>query len=1010
MMKFTLLVTLISTIVWAQTGSFTDSGETVNSRPYFFSGPCTSHGSWTQEALNQTQRLREITTQLRDDPSCKALGDSLQRSFGEIQASLTNTQQSMGGAQTNIRDLGQELKALREFTMENPLLSKITGGQMVSRLFSLARLQTASNDQVNARPSSMTSEMRQQLLTSLGDRMQRVAGRGFTLFNNTIDSLPHLNECITQKNAMGQFFASSISMLGALVSSGQDPLGTQTAMAVSKIANFMRDKAFSEVIGKLNQQDFMASVQCIMETTSESYCAARDSQLLFNQMTAELKARKDTQDAEKAGPLPSGRKFDNPLNGFYVLTQLSPIVTDWIFRIQIGSSPKLRQDGEYQMSVLNNANTFYVKMKEIESEFNQLKRNIATFTDFESKQNYAKELVFNISDKILKAGGGTGENFFQNAGSEYEIYFNLLGLPIPRDVREKGAQFNPMVWLNINYKSLPIFSNPDNVPNIVWSVLTRVFEAGKANMLSYYFKNFVYDPIAVTDESLLGLPYNIKNALASIDNYLANLQQKIEKNSKDETMIGSITDTRIRIGKVFYRYNDLIKFVKENKHIMTTSPTPEQEREYKEKLLQKNVALMEEVYDKFEVMLAKSGFLANRLTSYVTYDFQLFVKDALAKNSTESEQLYKEIAYASGRIAYEQLVQMAGNNPTNVQYDLNRASRIFKENLAAQEMLFTDSLVGILQKLKLSATKPYLDSQLVSVDSVKRAYKDGWEQNPLHERNPVRRFLTGVWGMFKAVTGFEEQKYPVHLLPLIGIRDNLAYSTDDENRSTENVFNRICIQALSFNDYKNERWRALYNLCKDTHVNSPFNTDQLSKTDLQIKVDDYLAVNFQKKFREDLPDYRANHSKRICAFRDYNRRNLVVYLTMNFKTTDILENNYSKNPYMTLVKPDPAIKSVDPTQTPGNIAVTPTTSEQPAIPTDEIPLIPGEDSGSLPGPGGPDVEITPDSLVKKLFNSPDGKISLSASPPAVSQPSPPAPQSGSEPKKLRAADFIENWF
>jgi hypothetical protein len=961
-MKLTLLLLLINTMVWGQ-GFFPEptpiQAPAANPRPYYFSGPCTSQGSWTQEALNQTQRLREITTQLRDDPSCKALGASLQRSFGDVQSSFEYVDKSMGGSQIALRDMGQEIKALRESSIENPALSGIASNHILGRMFNVARIKTMSNDQNNAIPGQLTSGIQNAIMETAGDRMARVAGHGFTLFNQTIDSLPQLNECLTQKNVMGQVLASSVSMLGALVSSGQDPLGTQTALAVSKIATFMRDKSFSEIIRKLNQQEFMSSIQCIMETTSESYCAARDSRLLFKQMTAELSARRSKQEEEKRNPVPSGRTFDNPLNGFYVLTQLSPVVTDWIFRIQIGSSPKLREDGQYQMNVLNNANTFYIKMKEIESEFNQLKRNISTYKDFASKQNYAKDLVLRIGETLLKAGGPTGENFFQNAGSEFEIYFNLLGMDTPQQVKDQGNVMTPATWLNINYRQLPIFSNPDNVPNIVWKKLAVVFEAGKANMLSYYFKNFVADQIGVIDESLIGIPYNIKSALANIDNYLAGLQVKIQNKSKDHTVLGSIADTRIRIGKIFYRYNDLLNFINANKELMARQPTPDEERNFKQALLEKNVALMEEVYDKLEVMLAKSGFLANRLVTYVTYDYQMFVKDVLNERNSESDLLYKEISYASGRLVFDQLVQMAGNNPANVEADLDMATRIFKENLSAQEMLFTDSLVGILQQLKLSATRQHVDSRAISIDSIKRSYMDGWKETPNHSRNPVRRFLAGLWLSLKTITGLEEEKYPVHHLPMLGFRDNVAYSIDDENRSADRVFNRMCVQALSFNDYKSPRWRALYNLCKDTVIKSPFNVNQVA-SDLKINPDDYLSVSFVKKLHEDMPDYRANHSKRICAFRDYNRRNLVVYLTMNFKNTEFLNNNNSQNPYKDII-PDATIPSVDPNavntkdpsqQNPGDLNIpgmesTPGSEPGPQITTVRPPTS-GEPSPEIP--------------------------------------------------------------
>lgn len=899
-----------------------DQHDSSTERPYYFSGPCTSQGSWTQQALNQTQRLREITTQLRDDPNCKALGDSLQRSFLAIQESLENTQKSMNGNENTQRNLGQEIKALREATIENPILNGITHFQILRRLFDFARNQAASNDMTNANPAKLSLEDRSALLKNFGDRLNRVAGRGFTIFNQTIDALPKMNECLTQKNAAGQVFAASVSMLGALVSSGQDPMGNQTAAAISKIANYMRDSSFSQILSKLNQQEFLSSVQCIMETTSESFCSARDHRLLYKQMLASLQVRKLNQDETDDRVIPTGRKFENPLQGFYILTQQSPAVTDWLFRIQIGSTPKLKEDGQYQIRVLSDANNFYLKLKELESDFNNTTRNIQTFKDFSSKQNFAKDLIISTGKALLSAGGSTGINFFQAGGSSFEVYFRLIGMETPTEVREKGGMMTPDMWYDINYRQLPIFQNPDNVPNIVKANLDKIFEAGRQNMIGYYFNNFVVDKLSVIDESLIGIPYNIKSALASIDRYLASLQERILTNAKDPTIVGSIADTRRRLGKIFYRYNDLLKFINANRDFLNKRPTADEENKFKSDLYKKNMDLMEEVYTQLEVMLAKSGYLANRLIIYVAFDYQMFVKETLKNKTGETDRLYKEIAYASGRMIFDQLTQMSGLNHTNFESDLDNATRIFKENLATQEMIFTDALVGFLQKLRLSGTKPYVDSGTISYDSISRAYQDGWKDNSIHHRNSVLRFVTGIWNAGKALFNVEEQKYPVYYLPMIGIRDDIAYSIDDENQSSLRHFNRLCIQALSFNNYKTTAWRALYNLCRNTQLKSPFNLNQVRSVSDGL-TDDYLSVDFEKKFREDLPDYRMNHSKRICAFRDYNRRNLVVQLTLDFKIEDQLENSFSDNPYSE-INPDPAIPSVKPDTDIGNDSTIPT--------------------------------------------------------------------------------------
>ncbi|MCB0369167.1 MAG: hypothetical protein KDD45_06845, partial [Bdellovibrionales bacterium] len=723
-----------------------------------------------------------------------------------------------------------------------------------------------------------------------------------------------LETCLTDTNSTGQVLAASVSMLGALVSSGEDPLGQQTAVAISKLSNVMRESKFAGVLKKLNQQEFMASIQCIMETTSESYCSARDSRHLFNEMKKALKVRKAEKDEADKTPFPSKIRFDNPLYGFYVLTQFSPIVTDWLFKIQIGVTPRLKEDGQYQIRILNEINNFYTATKNIEAVFNNTTSNIQTFPDYDSKKNYAKQLVLDIASLLLNGGGlpgvSTDVNFFQKAGSPSEIPFILLGMPTPPEVISQGAMMPPDVWLNNNYRTMPIFNNPEQIPAIVQKNLQLIIDSASKNALSYYNERFVADPIGMVNESFIGLPYSIKISLYSIDSYLAHLSQKMKTYAKDQTLLGAIEDTRMRLGKIFYRYNDLAKVIHDYRTIGTTKHDSKTEIEFKKKFLKKNVNLINEIYTQFDVMKAKSGFLANRLITFVQADFQMFIKDVIHKSNKDTDLIYKEIAYASGKMIFDRLERMAGNNPTLINLDLDSALRIYKENLAAQEMLLSDSFIGILSQLKLSSEKEYYDSRNVTFNSVKRAYLDGWTSTSNEDRNPVVQFINGIWNTAKTLTGFEEQRYPIQYRSFVGIKDDTIYSVDDEFRSAKNVFNRMCIQGLAFTSKAD--MRAVYNLCKNVTLRSPFDINQIPD-DFKKSYNDYLSINFSNKLKENYnQDFRLNLSNRICAFRDYNRRNLVVNLTMNFREASQLENNYSDNPYedITQITPDPSVKPI----------------------------------------------------------------------------------------------------
>ncbi len=899
-----LLFTLLTSLVKPQQayGQGYEQQSIENSKPYLFTGPCSSQGAWTQDALTQTNRLREITIQLRDDPNCKALGESLDRSFVQIQGDLDNMHKGLNGNDVNATYLRKEIQALREADLNNPNLQPIIYSNMLTKLFKFALIKSGTNEFNSVNPSQLTDQQRSELISSFGDRMNRVASRGFSIFNQVIDSLPANQACLMKSNATGQLLSASVSMLGALASSGEDALGSQTARSIAKLSSVMRSLDFAGVLKKLNQQEFMASIQCIMETTSDSFCSARDSRILYAQMKEQQGIRNANIEEQKKSPVPSQIKFENPLYGFYVLTHFSPLITDWLFRIQIGSNPKVQEDGEYKIRILRDMQGFLETTVRIQGAITTAMDVIKGIPELETKKTYALDLIFNITALLLPdngpMGGGNRENFFRKAGSPVEIPFKLIGMEVPDQVRLGGDMQSPRTWFNNNYRSIPLFNSPDAIPDIISANLSGLMDSANSFAINYYNERFVADPIGLVGESYVGLPYSTLNALQNIDGYLQILSNKLmNQQNIEKSLLGMIDDTRMRLGKIFYRYNDLTSFVEKNKNISESNFTQEKEQDYKINFLKKNIDLISEIYTQFNILQAKSGLLAKRLITLVQWDFQNYLRNSIHESTEAKDLLYKEIAYASGKMLYDRLQQMAGSNPTLFNLDLDSALRIYKENLAAQEMLLSGSFISILAQLKLAANKPYFDSRTVTLDSVKRAWKDGWQKTYNDDRNAVTRFLSGVWNSLKTlpnpVTTEHDHKYPVNFSTFLGIKDDTIYSVDDEFHSARNLFNRMCIQGLTF--ISKENMRSVYNLCKNVILRSPFDINEVPG-ELKNSYNDYLSINFAKKLSDGYKeDYRLNHSNRICAFRDYNRRNLVVNLTVNLSAASRPENNYSAN-------------------------------------------------------------------------------------------------------------------
>ena len=101
---------------------------------------------------------------------------------------------------------------------------------------------------------------------------------------------------------------------------------------------------------------------------------------------------------------------------------------------------------------------------------------------------------------------------------------------------------------------------------------------------------------------------------------------------------------------------------------------------------------------------------------------------------------------------------------------------------------------------------------------------------------------------------------------------NRSFAVDDEFGSAQRVLEQFCVQSLAFSDV-----RAFFALCKGVTLKSPFS--EASQTGLDKQKRSELEVIYDTKLVENRANASLNLSKRICAFRDYNRKNLVMYLT-----------------------------------------------------------------------------------------------------------------------------------
>lgn len=844
----TLLIS--ATMVRAQEGGGIAS-------PYAFGGACASQGTWTQNALQATQNLRKITIQLKDDPNCKALGSSTQIAIQELEEQLKNVSDSPKRT-TRLSQIPAEIEALRGFATGNPQMKSHVMKLMMNRSIEGATLSA----QVGAANTSDPLAGMSGRLEDFGERIQRSTKTGVSILNKVIDTLPQLDQCLTGdgQQSLGHFLAASIQVATAFAGSGQDSTGSQMATLVSKLSSTIRERKFTKVLRKLNQQEFLASMSCLMEVTSESYCQARDAMGLFKEGMNDLDWRQE-----------KGKKVDskNPFLGYYVLNTHVPNITKWMQKIQIGVDPKLPTDADFQNKIQQEVVEFYKGLKTLLGTYNSTLMTIRQLPSVESQQNEVVKLINMISEAMTGGGGvfggNTSTNFFTMNKMPLKIPFFLIGMDeVPDQVAGKANGLMPIsadAWLQAHFTELPQFKDPVALAETIGRNMQALGRDANISVIAYFSNWYVVDKQALVNEAVTDVNYTVKDSLHVVRDYLDVVKGRVEKNG-DASIISTIMDTQNRIAIILAAFD---KAEQIGKSFGAKADAAHLTSEDIKNAAEASEQLVNTVFDQFMVMQARSGFLANRLVNFVYQDYIQLLKTE--ENFTTKQ---KEIFIQAGMAALDRMLQMYNGSPSNIQSDLNMALRINKGNIEALEDLMKDNIIASIAQLKAVGEGRNTNSMSTAMDSSRRLLTDVFRDK--YGRLSFWNFAPDLLSTVSAPVTLSSyyfkysDRYPM--------RSTGSSSPASEFDDASFLRAQLCIQALAFNDQG-----VLNGLCKDAVLKSPFNKVK----DYDMSYNQRLMSHLNNKSLSPQIQKSLNHSERICAFRDYNRRNMVLFMSLNKK-------------------------------------------------------------------------------------------------------------------------------
>lgn len=810
------------------------ASETGMSSAYSFGGACASQGVWTQTALASTQELRRITLQLRDDPNCKALGTAVQNAVASLEDQVKAISDTPQRA-SRLSQLPNEISALRNFLVSSPDMKNQVLQLMMNRSIESATL----GAQVQQGATSMATGM-----SDFTTRLQRGANTGLQLTNQVIDSIPQLEQCLTDESslAFGNYIAAAVKVVSSFASSGEAGSGSGLATTISKITGVMRDAKYAKVLKKLNQQEFTASMACLMEVTTDSYCHNRDGMSLFQKGMEDVRVRNESE-----GKITS----TNPFAGYYVLNTHVPNVTKWLQKIQIGVDPKLPTDAEFQNKILQEVTEFYKGVKVLLGDYNTAAITIKSMPTLLAKQNAVLKLINQI-ETSMNGGSRFGEtktNFFTMSRTPVTIPFDLIGMPTPDQVL--GKTFPKLTydeWLQANMATLPIFQDPVVLAETIGNNMKQIVQEANISAIEYFNKWYIVDKSALVNESMIDINYTVKDSLVAINQYLENFKERSAQYNGDASILPAVVDTQLRIGKILSAYDKVEeqgKSLSQRKDLSTMTP------EQIDEMAATYEALVNTVYAEFNVMLSRSGFLANRMVNFVYQDYILLVKNKV--NFSEYQQ---ELFVSTGMAAFDKMLQTYNGNPAHIQNDLNIGLRINLGNIEALEALLKNNVIAAVADLR-QVENGSKEGRLSRYNRVLQDMVDDKEVSPMHSIFSVLPKSLYYW-----------------------YKNSDRYANQDSGSGPQSEFNdaryvrsQMCVQGLAFVNQT-----GLKALCQDAVLKSPIPGADVEKYNVSYSRE--LVRHLESSDNSEQMKRSLNRSSRICAFRDFNRRNMVLFMTL----------------------------------------------------------------------------------------------------------------------------------
>ena len=883
----------------------------------FSGGACISQGSWLQAALNQTDIVSNAINTLRKDPNCTALITAVEQA--PKYAGKNGGPEVSDAETTSYANTYRELKAISDYLKPSRL-----GNGMGNQAFRDIVFHVVFNKSYDSIKdihnqtdlSKLTDAQKEDIknvslrLKSFLKKSQDVANMTMSTSKVILSALPASEMCMhNNPSTTAAIFGAIAHSTAALMTGGHvNGVGEM----VGSLMQYTREMKYIKSLAPLELARFQASVSCLVESTSESYCSIQDAEdsLDFLKEGHEL-----TQKKQKVSDIIANAGKDpiaNPVGGLMIFTRDVPVMQAWMQKILFGINPKLSIEAQMKNTYWDSYTNFLKANNSLLGGFQDKEQfyiENTTGKDYNTKIGQVKKIYNEVightgSGSKFPVGGADEWNFFTNAMQAEMIHFYLLGyevmppefLEIQRNISGFSNQFEAW-WNRMQSERTGAFANPDDMIGLIRNRLASLMDKAQIEANGFFAKRLVVDP-----QNLLSEAMTIKGpgvggvtplqAFTNLKTYYGNLAQKLRASSQ-KLMASNDADTQLRgeqlqaqipmlensiarIDKIIGALKSIAKFKSNDIHSAKTQ----------------SEEVMGIIYEAAYMLVARDSFFGTRMQTALQAD----LSDTLwRREGLTDRQLEYFLAIAPDIVA--KLAGFYSSNPVNQRTDVSSAKMIHLANLKSVEQLFAKVVFSQILTLdcQLYGGKfcTYKDKE---IDPAGAQASSGWFSGALDVAQ-VNKDLAGEIEKMKspaaasgpadcrvgAVTEANKNlkpcwpKTPSDHKTISDARARQMYLPTEDSRSHEHLRAKLCIQALAF-----ESRAQFKSICAGARLVSEF-SDSKDAFKLNMDFNEQLVSISQSSEARKID---AARSEGVCSFRSYLRKNHVYYMYREYLKAD----------------------------------------------------------------------------------------------------------------------------